>query len=211
MPEANDEGTAEGAREHESPAAKLLRAVEGAGPLLQRDYWAVIRACRFTPSQVTELVARRFAEFAPAELCVFERGEDADGALEQGEEVCVHIQGAGPCHVRVIHRDAQSLTLATLPGHPEAGRITFGAYRNVEGDVVFHIRSRARSNTLFHRWGFVAAGEPMQTNTWTEFVLRVALTTGEGAIGHIRADTTEVDDEDEKEAETSPTFVARGD
>ncbi|WP_426756334.1 DUF1990 family protein [Myxococcus sp. Y35] len=186
----------------------------GAGPLLQRDYWAVIRNSRASPSELMRWVALRFAEFAPAELCVFEHKDPSHQGqpLRLGDEMTVKIQGAGTFAVRVIHQDAQSLTLGTLHGHPEAGRITFGAYRNAHGDVIFHIRSRARSGSTFHYLGFVTAGDAMQTNTWTEFVLRAALTAGDGVLGVIHADTTELDDEPPGgDAEHGPTFLAQGD
>ncbi|MFP2960029.1 DUF1990 family protein [Myxococcus sp. 1LA] len=185
----------------------------GAGPLLQRDYWAVIRNCRVPPEELMRWVAVRFAEFAPTELCVFEhRHKHREGQpLEVGDELTVKIQGAGTFAVRVIHQEAQSFTLGTLHGHPEAGRITFGAYRNERGDVIFHIRSRARSGSTFHYLGFVTAGDAMQTNTWTEFVLRAALTAGAGVLGVIHADTTELEDEPPGgDTVHGPTFVARG-
>ncbi|WP_164011213.1 DUF1990 family protein [Pyxidicoccus trucidator] len=194
--------------------ADLLLPEDGAGPLLQRDYWAVIKDCQHPPSTVMDWVCQRFAEFAPSELCVFKRADEAcEGEpLKLGDELSVKIQGAGTFGVRVIHKDAQSLTLATLPGHPEAGRITFGAYRNEHGDVIFHIRSRARSGSQFHYMGFITAGEAMQTNTWTEFVLRAAVTAGEGVVGVIHADTTELEDEPEgSDPEQDPTFIAKGD
>ena len=196
-----------------SQADDLLLPEQGAGPLLQRDYWAVIKGCQHPPSTVMGWVARRFPEFAPSELCVFKRvDESREGEpLEPGDELSVKIQGAGTFGVRVIHKNAQSFTLATLPGHPEAGRITFGAYRNEHGDVIFHIRSRARSGSQFHYMGFVTAGEAMQTNTWTEFVLRAAVTAGEGVLGVIHADTTELEDEpDGADPEQDPTFIAKG-
>ncbi|MFY2558887.1 DUF1990 family protein [Corallococcus terminator] len=186
----------------------------GAGPLLQRDYWALIRHCRHRPAAILDWVARRFSEFAPDELCVFTRESTSrEGQpLEQGELLTVHIVGAGTFGVRVIHKDRQSLTLATLPGHPEAGRITFGSYRNEYGDVLFHIRSRARSGSHMHHWGFVTAGEAMQTNTWTEFVLRVALSAGEGVVGGIHADTQELVEEPQGgDVMSGPTFLAKGD
>lgn len=190
----------------------LLSAVEGAGPLLQRDYWAVIAHCACSPSELMALVASRFAEFAPEELVVFSREEGQEGPLEQGDELGVKIRGAGTCGVRIIHRDAQSLTMATLPGHPEAGRITFGAYRNERGDVIFHIRSRARSGSRVKYLGFRTGGEAMQTNTWTDFVNTVALTVGEGVIGFIHAETTVMEEEHESADDVQgPTFLARGD
>lgn len=190
----------------------LLFAADGAGPLLQRDYWALIERCTHTPGQVMECVARHFGEFAPQELCVFTRTGEADAPLEVGEELDVRITGAGQCRVRVIHRDRQSFTLATLPGHPEAGRITFGAYRNARGDVIFHIRSRARSGSRLIYLGFYTGGEAMQTNTWTDFVNNVALTVGAGVIGFIHADTLVMQKTHEAADEIQgPTYLARGD
>ena len=190
----------------------LLIAADGAGPLLQRDYWALIDRCECSPSEVMEWVAARFGEFAPEELCVFERTGDPDTPLAVGEEMQVNILGAGKCHVRIIHRDPQSFTLGTLPGHPEAGRITFGAYRNERGDVIFHIRSRARSGSRIIYLGFYTGGEAMQTNTWTDFVNNVALTMGEGVIGFIHAETTVMEKAHEDADDVQgPTYLARGD
>jgi hypothetical protein len=194
----------------EEQASAVSPATGGAGPLLQRDYWAVVARCRVAPSALLQLVADRFESFSPPELAAFERpGEDCH--LELGDELTVRIAGAGLARVRVVHRDAQSITLATLAGHPEAGRITFGAYRNRRGDVMFHIRSRARSGSLLHRAGFVGIGEAMQTNTWTDFVNRVAAVAGDGVVGAVHAETCACEDEPEDVARSAPTFLARGD
>lgn len=184
---------------------------EGVGPLLQRDYWAVIDRCKLSPSQVAALVARHFEAFSPEELVVFEREAKDHPVLREGDELWVHIKGAGRFEVRVVHQDAQSLTLCTLDNHPEAGRITFGAYQNGRGDVIFHIRSRARSGSPFHLVGFLAGGEAMQTNTWTDFVNRVAVTAGEGVIGVIYSETKKIHDEPEESVVDAPTFRAEGD
>ena len=201
-----------GGQAHQQLHHGLQCAAEGSGPLLQRDYWALIERCGCSPAQVMEQVERHFAEFAPRELCVFERTGAADAPLEVGEEMRVNIRGAGEARVRVIHRDRQSFTLATLPGHPEAGRITFGAYRNEARDVIFHIRSRARSGSQVIYLGFFTGGEAMQTNTWTDFVNAVALTGGTGVIGTIHAETTVMEKEHEEADDVQgPTFIARGD
>ncbi len=115
--------------------------------------------------------------------------------------------------MRVVNRDAQSITLATLAGHPEAGRITFGAYRNDYRDVVFHIRSRARSGSRAHYAGFLTAGEAMQTNTWTDFVQAVAYTFGDGIVGFVHAESRRMSEREEPETDETlcaPTFLAEG-
>jgi hypothetical protein len=184
--------------------------------MLQRDYWAVIDGCRWKPSEVMALVAKRFPEFPPAEVVVFERGGGLDETrgLDAGDELDIQIRLAGAARVRVVHKDACSLTLATLAGHPEAGRITFGAYRNKEGDVIFHIRSRARASSTSNYLGFLIGGDPMQTGTWTDFVNNVAVTCGVGVISQIHAEVRELEaDELEPgdERMDCATFVARGD
>lgn len=189
--------------------ADLLPAQQGVGPLYQRDYWAVIDGCRVKPSQIVDDLTRRFEQYPPPELVTFTR-PGCVGPLCVGDELDVHIRMAGNCRVLVVDRQPQSLTLATLSGHPEAGRITFGAYRNHAGEVLFHIRSRARSSSQPKYLGFLTAGEPMQTNTWTDFVSAVALTFGRGVKGQIHAETQVIADEPEG-AQRQPTFLAEGD
>ena len=193
-----------------STSAPLQPAPEGHGPLLQRDYWAVLAGCRLRPSEIAEMIAERFAQFPPAELVRFSRSDGGEGPLAVGDLLDVEIALAGACQVQVIHRDESSLTLATLAGHPEAGRITFGAYRNPMDDVIFHIRSRARSRSRTCLIGFLAAGEAMQTNTWTDFVNHVAAAVGQGVMGVIRVETAEVEETPE-DLEALPTFRAEGD
>jgi hypothetical protein len=186
---------------------ELLPATRGRGPLLQRDYWGVVRRCRLRPSEIAAELARRFPEFAPGALVAFRRDGEAREPLRVGEEMTVRIEGAGLSRVRVVHRDAQTLTLATLAGHPEAGRITFGAYRNRRGDVIVHIRSRARSSSRLRYLGFRTAGEAMQTEVWGDFVNCVAATFGEGLIGPVHAETRRIPDE-EGDPSGAPTFRA---
>jgi hypothetical protein len=190
----------------------LLLPSRGTGPLLQRDYWGVIENCRMTPREVADLVAREFPRFAPEELVRFERVGEVEGPLAVGDELEVSIRLVGRCRVRVVHRDANSITLGTLEGHPEAGRITFGAYRDEGGQVIFHIRSRARSASGIRYAAYVAAGEAMQTTTWTDFIDRVAHSVGDGVAGVIHAEKKVIEDEGEDpETICSPTFLASGD
>ena len=185
----------------------ILPATRGAGPLLQRDYWALLADCSLTPSEVMDHVRRKFCSLPPASLVEF----SAPDGLARDAELDILIKPAQRCGVRVIHEDAQSLTLGTLAGHPEAGRITFGSYRNPDGDVIFHIRSRARSTTALKRLGFLFIGDAMQTNTWADFIRNTAVSLGVRIAGVIHADTTYADEQpDDDEPLRSPTFLAVG-
>lgn len=194
-------------------AEQLFPATEGVGPLIQRDYWAVVEGCERGPREVASELARSFATFPPADVAVFRRLDGpggSDAPLAVGDELAVSIRMAGQFRVRVVHRDDNSLTLGTLHGHPEAGRITFGAYRNRRGDVVVHIRSRARSGSHVHRVGFLGLGDPMQLYCWTDFLNAVAARFGRGVVGTIAAETKTIDDEPDG-CERRPTFIAEGD
>jgi hypothetical protein len=179
---------------------------DGYGPLLERDYWAVINRAGPGPVELIEALARRFPQLAPPDLVRFV--PPGQGALAVGDELGVRITGAGEFGVRVVHRAPQSITLATLRGHPEAGRITFGAYHNSRGDVIFHIRSRARASSPTRLLGFLVAGDPMQTNTWTDFINRVASTFGRGVRGRVYAEKRAVESEPGDVHVDRPTFIA---
>jgi len=195
-------------------SAALIEGVQlqkdGAGALLQRDYWAAIAECRATPADLMTDLRRRFCDFPPADLVSFSRNASCDQPLRVGDELDIMIRMAGACRVRVTACDDHSFTLATLHGHPEAGRITFGSYRHDGGAVIFHIRSRSRSGSLKFATGFLTLGEAMQTNTWTDFVRTVACTYGTAVLGEVHAETSEVEPTPEDGDATHPTFSARG-
>lgn len=195
---------------HDQSDEELQPASAGVGPLLERDYWAVIDGCRPSCGEVISLLRQQFEHFPPTELAVFRRQEQTDRPLEVGDELEVAIRVSGTTRVRVVHVDANSLTVGTKKGHPEAGRITFGAYPNERADVIFHIRSRARFGSRMHYTGFLAAGDAMQTSMWTDFVDCLAHTVGKGVIGAIHVSKRTIESEREV-AQRTPTFIAKGD
>lgn len=190
---------------------ELNPATEGRGPLLQRDYWAVLAGARMGPREVARYIRERFCELPPEELVTFQRAAGAGRPLEVGDEMEIEIRMAGHCGVRVVHADENSVTLGTLNGHPEAGRITFGAYRNGRGDVVVHIRSRARASSTTRYIEFLAGGDPMQTNTWVDFINSLSQAVSSGVVDGIRVEQKEVEDEAADADPSTPTFMARGD
>ena len=159
------------------------------------------------PAELISHVKGHFCELPPPSLVEFV----STGEIAKGMNLDIRIRPAQQCCVRVVHDDAQSFTLGTLEGHPEAGRITFGAYRNPAAEVIFHIRSRARSATAAKRLGFLALGDAMQTNTWVDFISNTAAAVGARIHGAIHAETQHVEPvpEDDDPLE-SPTFLATG-
>ena len=184
-------------------------ASHGKGPLWQRDYWSVIKNCRISPQEIIEFVREQFEHLSPKELVQFACDFEGKRPLDVGDTLKVKIRMSPECAVRVVNVCNASITLATLKGHPEAGKITFGAYRNDRNDVIFHIRSRARSGSRLDLAGFLTAGDPMQTNTWSDFIDRLAHSVGDGVIGEIVADKREVQDEEQDADLHAPTYIAR--
>lgn len=184
-------------------------APEGRGPLLQRDYMGIIEGSDWPPARIIELVRTDFPLFSPEALARFERLGDPSQPLREGEEMEVNIKGTG-CHkVVAVRVEPQSLTLRTIQGHPEAGRITFGAHHDDQGRLVFRIRSRARINNLVRLVGYFLMGKAAQTHIWTTFIERVAEAIGGRIAGKVEVGTQEVEDSasDEGLLDT-PTFPA---
>jgi hypothetical protein len=191
---------------------KVLTAARGSGPLLQRDYQAVIEGATCPPEEAIEKVRAQFPRFSPDNLAAFECREGFDWPLEVGHEMQIVIRGAGLCHVRIVHANKRSLTLRTLDGHPEAGRITFGAYHDETGRLIFRIRSRARSSNKLKYVGYVFMGREMQRQVWITFIERIAELCGGHIESEITVKTTRVKSTlaDRGEIDT-PTFAVASD
>ncbi len=174
---------------------KVIHAASGSGPLLQRDYAGVIEGTTCSPEELATLIRERFADLAPQETAAFEHSDGGRSPLKVGDELKIRIGGFMPCQVRVVHVDDVSLTLRTLEGHPEAGRVSFGAGRDDAGRLTFRIRSRARSGGLLHYVGFLMMGRAMQARCWIRFIGRAADICGGRLAGPIRVSTSKVAEE----------------
>ena len=167
----------------------IQAASQGHGPLWQREYTARLRDCAFSPEDVVQLLRTNFPDFSPEGLAAF--FNEKSTPLEVGDEMQVVIQGYGECGVRVVHLESHSLTLRTLEGHFEAGRITFGAYCE-NGALVMRIHSRARSLDRLRHLGYKLLGQKSQEQPWRVFLERVVETIGGELQGEIEVETSEV-------------------
>jgi hypothetical protein len=192
-------------------AAEIVWATEGVGPLLERDYSAVIEGTTHTPEQVGALLRDRFETFAPPETALFRRTGGEGDPLDISDEMEIRIALLGGCRVRVVHLDGRSLTLRTLAGHPEAGRITFGADHDERDRLRFRILSRTRANGRLNYVGYLLMGKQMQARCWIRFIDRVAEATGGRVAGRIRVRTRKVAEEPgDRDGLDAPTFSSGG-
>lgn len=195
---------------HQNEAnAPTLVAADGTGPLLQRDYWAVVEHSACAPEQAMRKVLEKFPEFAPSELADFACAGPLEQPLREGDEMQLNIKLSGLCQVRIVQVDERSLTMRTLEGHPEAGRITFVAYYDEQGQLILRIRSRARASTSLKAIGYNLFGKAMQTQVWIVFIERLAAACGGTIRDGVQTNAQEIDGNitDTGELDT-PTFVA---
>ena len=168
----------------------IVFASQGYGPLLEREYVAEIEGSDCPPEHIGHLVRTEFLRFAPPETARFRCDDRCEGeALEVGDDLGIRLALIGDCRVRVVHLDETSLTLRTLDGHPEAGRITFEGGRSPEGRPTFRIRSRTRANGLLNLAGFLVMGKQMQARCWINFVGNVAEACGGQVLGAVKVRT----------------------
>jgi hypothetical protein len=187
-------------------------ATDGKGPLFEREYRVVIADAKVSPEEMADRVKRRFPEFSPVHTAAFCRADrGADEPLGVGEDMKILVALKGGCQVRVVHEDDRSLTMRTLKGHPEAGRITFLADRDEDGNLVFTIRSRTRAGDWLSLVGYMMLGKQMQALTWTRFLGNVVKESGGRQVGSIKVSTRKVEEREADGADLdSPTIAPRG-
>jgi len=208
MSDMNGAATVNEPTDTETEEITLVPASDGAGPLLQRDYWGVIEGTRCTPESLIQQIMEDFPSFSPENIACFSLHDGFTPPLDMNHVMKVDIKAAGSCDVVLVHKDDRSFTLRTVTGHPEAGRITFGAYWDRTGRLKFRIRSRARSSDMLRYVGYRLMGKGMQTRTWTTFVERVAKGCGGHIHGDVHVETQEVSDSLADMGELDiPTFI----
>lgn len=210
MRSADEERPVEGDKLPLQTGDPVLLATEGAGPLWQRDYTGKIVDTTYSPEDLLRMLLREFPSFSPPEAAEFHRLGDPSRPLTVDEEMTIDLRGYGECAVRVVRIDDRSLTLRTLAGHLEAGRITFGAFHDDRGRLVFRIRARFRINGPLKYAGYRIFGMPIQEAIWVEFVERVATRVGGRLEGKVEVNSRKVLDtaSDRGEIETA-TFPTR--
>ncbi|WP_152049802.1 DUF1990 family protein [Tautonia marina] len=173
----------------------IVFASQGYGPLLKREYVAVFDGIDCTPEELADRVRTDFVTFAPPETARFECPSSTAGEpLKVGDVLDIRLSLVGDCRVKVVHVDDRSLTLRTMSGHPELGRITFVAGRDDQGRPSFSIVSRTRANGLMNFTGFLLMGKQMQSRCWINFIGNLAEACGGRVLDAVKVRTVSVEE-----------------
>ena len=169
-------------------------ASTGSGPWLERRYYIDVVRPHLTPVQLMARVQADLPSFSPELLADFTKDGGAPGeSLRVGDEFSIKILGPWNGRVRVTSADAAGFEFITLEGHPEAGRIQFGAHwLDGRPDALrfeIHSRARSRDGVVAFAYDTIGGGLLIQEATWVEFCRRAAAMCGGQALADVVVET----------------------
>ena len=152
----------------------IQSAADGAGSLFHRIYRTTIRSSDLTAEELMARIGSDLDAMAPSGMARFQKVRGDKGRLRVGDEYVVRMPGPWDGPVRVIEVTPDSLRLATLDGHLEAGQIEFRAHSNAR-TIEFVIESWARSGDRVSKslYEDVRMAKEIQLHMWTSVLQRV--------------------------------------
>ncbi|HET9257544.1 MAG TPA: DUF1990 family protein [Pseudonocardiaceae bacterium] len=167
----------------------------GVGPLFHRLFAVTIANPSVTAATLIANVTADLNKGMPSEVAEVERVSGTPGTLTVGDEIVVRMPGPWDGPVRVVHRSATAVRLATLNGHLEAGQIEFRARPAECSTLRFEIEAWARPGSrLVHLlYTHLRLAKEIQLNMWVRFCRSAANLAGGRARGGVTIRTRVVD------------------
>jgi NADH dehydrogenase len=152
----------------------------GVGHLERKRFWADIIAAEMSSRELMRLFREHVTEIMPIE---FASEPEVPTEAHQGTTLTGAIPARGNIQVRVEEETPESVTLATVEGHPLAGIVSFRSV-DLTGGLRFMVEVHARAANIFDWVALRTVGAPMQNQNWKKVVARVVdLTRGEAPDG----------------------------
>ena len=178
------------------PHPQLQRRDDGVGPILQRTYQVAIGGPELAAVELIDGLRVDPNHYNSSLVAGFVHSDAPARNLETGDELVVELPGPWNGPVVVQYVDDESLLLATLDGHMEAGHIRFDTIPldNSRNGYTFRIRSWARAGDA----GFasvhvvVPIAKELQTAMWTAMCRRAVTISGGHQLGDIEVSTEEL-------------------
>jgi NADH dehydrogenase len=165
---------------------------EGVGKLQRRRFCTDIVDSGTDAAGLFSQFTSRFAEIVPFEAAA-EPG--APTRLEENATLTLELPARGHVQVRVESITDDTVTLATVAGHPLAGIVRF-RFRDLEdGAVRFTIDVAERPASRFDQITMALIGTAAQTRTWKQTAANVAEKSGGRARDGVEEESWELDDE----------------
>lgn len=149
---------------------------DGVGKLYHRVYETRFK---ISDEALEKLLDKFFCDinyFSPQLIATFHPTCPKGERVKTGDDIDIRISGPWNGPVRVAHADRTQLTLVTLKGHLEAGKIRFEFRKNQNAEVVFRIESLARSKDRIVDFLYdkLPISRFMQKEMWVLFCEKVA-------------------------------------
>jgi NADH dehydrogenase len=164
----------------------------GVGRLRRRRFTVDIIETPFSALELLERFRRQFARLVPFEAAA-EPGSSA--RLEDGSTLTLGLSLRGHAQMRVERIDDNTITMATVAGHPLAGVVRFG-FRSRDDGIRFTIDVIARPATRADQISMAVVGARAQRRTWIETAHNVVRAAAGRAASDVEEDSWYVDDDD---------------
>ena len=173
-----------GARNLNVEGRRLFGPLQGFGQLWQKTYRIGLRATNLTPQEVIATWKSSVPKLKPSTKRFF------PSALGITPNALVLIDAQTPggpisTGVMVLYAGAESFTLMTPAGHPEAGWVTFSSYLE-EGCTFAQVQVLARAGDPLYELAFLLAGSKLQDDIWNHVLM--ALAAELGTSGEVKMD-----------------------
>jgi hypothetical protein len=178
-----------GARNLNVEGRRLFGPLQGFGQLWQKTYRIGLRATNLTPQEVIATWKSSVPKLKPPTKRFY------PGSLGITPNALVLIDAQTPggpisTGVMVLYAGAESFTLMTPAGHPEAGWVTFSSYVE-EGCTFAQVQVMARAGDPLYELAFRLAGSKLQDGIWTHVLM--ALAAELGTSGEVKMDKALLD------------------
>jgi NADH dehydrogenase len=165
---------------------------EGVGRLQRRRFQIDIAGSSLSAQELLRRFADQFAEIAPFEA-VAEPG--APTRLEENATLTLELPARGHVQVRVESIDEESVTLATIEGHPLAGIVRFRCRDRADGAIRFTIDVVERPASRIDQISMALIGTAAQARTWKQTAENLARSAGGHAPEGVAEESWDLSDE----------------
>jgi anti-anti-sigma factor len=155
---------------------RLFGPLQGFGQMWQKTYRIALRNRELTPQQVIATWKENVPRLKPPQ----KRFYPSSLGIAPNELVLIDAQtaaGSISTGVMVLYAGAESFTLMTPAGHPEAGWVTFSSYTE-DGSTFAQVQVLARASDPFYELAFRLAGSKLQDQIWTHVLAELAALLG---------------------------------
>src|SRR5215469_911230 len=155
---------------------RLFGPLQGFGRLWLKTYRIGLRNNTLTPQQVIAVWKQNVPRLKPRQ----KRFYPSAAGIMPNELVLIDAETPGgpiSTGVMVLYAGAESFTLMTPAGHPEAGWVTFSSYVE-EGCTFAQVQVLARASDPLYELGFRLAGSKLQDQIWMHVLRELAALLG---------------------------------